>query len=534
MANARGRRKRARGSIEELPSGALRVRLYAGIDPVTKKRLYLTETVPKGQDSYKKAEQELTRLQNKVDEQRTPRTSASLNRLLDRYLEVIDVAGSTRRDYISKINKHVRPLLGETPAARVGVETLESLYADLRRCKEHCRGRKYIEHRTSGPHECDEHSEAGACSPPDPDCRMCRRMCGPHVCTPLADSTIRAIHWILKGAYDSALRWEWVRSNPAELAKPPAMPKPNPRPPSVGDAARLVQESASRDPDWGALVWTAMTTGARRGEICALHWHHLDLDAEVIEINRAIGLDDDRHWAEKDTKSHQQRRVVVDTETVAVLCEHLARCRDRAAALGVEFDEDGYVFSLSVDGSTFIKPDTVTGRYDRMAERLEIDTTLHKLRHYSATELITAGVDIRTIAGRLGHGGGGATTLRVYSAWLAEADQRAAKSLAGRMPARSSRGEAVKENDSTAAPLNEFDPDRGPYMRIARDLQGAIACGALAPGYPIPTVKETAARYGVSVATAHRAMAILKAGGLIQATRGRRAVVAPDPLLGAF
>ncbi|WP_218130031.1 tyrosine-type recombinase/integrase [Pseudonocardia oroxyli] len=33
-----------------------------------------------------------------------------------------------------------------------------------------------------------------------------------------------------------------------------------------------------------------------------------------------------------------------------------------------------------------------------------MDTTYHKLRHYSATELIAAGVDPRTVAGRLGHG----------------------------------------------------------------------------------------------------------------------------------
>jgi hypothetical protein len=39
------------------------------------------------------------------------------------------------------------------------------------------------------------------------------------------------------------------------------------------------------------------------------------------------------------------------------------------------------------------KPSSVTRRYDRLARRLGINTTLHKLRHYSATELIAAGVD---------------------------------------------------------------------------------------------------------------------------------------------
>ena len=47
--------------------------------------------------------------------------------------------------------------------------------------------------------------------------------------------------------------------------------------------------------------------------------------------------------------------------------------------------------------------------------------------------LATAGtrVDVRTVAGRLGHGGGGTTTLRVYAAWVSEADQRASTGLLG-------------------------------------------------------------------------------------------------------
>jgi integrase len=36
-------------------------------------------------------------------------------------------------------------------------------------------------------------------------------------------------------------------------------------------------------------------------------------------------------------------------------------------------------------------PDTMTQRYDRLAKRLGIDSHLHALRHYSATELIAAG-----------------------------------------------------------------------------------------------------------------------------------------------
>lgn len=41
-------RKRTRGTIDVRPSGALRVRVFAGYDAVTGKRNYLVEHVPPG------------------------------------------------------------------------------------------------------------------------------------------------------------------------------------------------------------------------------------------------------------------------------------------------------------------------------------------------------------------------------------------------------------------------------------------------------------------------------------------------------
>lgn len=70
---------------------------------------------------------------------------------------------------------------------------------------------------------------------------------------------------------------------------------------------------------------------------------------------------------------------------------------------------------------------------NRMSETWPTARLIHLPVH--ASWLISAGVDVRTVAGRLGHGGGGATTLKVYSAWRSEVDQRAASTLGVRMPA---------------------------------------------------------------------------------------------------
>lgn len=488
---------RARGSIDELPSGALRVRVYAGVDPVTKRRHTLTEIVPAGPGADRRARAARDRLISQIEERRNPRTNATVNQLLERYLEQLDAAPRTKELYRGYVRKHIAPLIGSQKVSAVDAEILDSFYTELRRCRDHCTGRPKLKHRTTGKHRCDDR------------CRI-------HSCEPLGPTTVRHVHFILSGAYKRAVRWKWVATNPCSQAEPPAAPTPNPRPPSVDDAARLL-DAAWRDPDWGTLVWVGMTSGARRGELCALRWRDVDLapGREVLWLRCAISHSD-AGWREGDLKTHQQRRVALDPETVAILVDHRARCAARAATLDLGFGEDTFVFSSEPAGSRFLAPSSLTQRYDRLAARLGIDTTFHKLRHYSATELIAAGVDVRTVAGRLGHGGGGTTTLKAYAAWVSEADQRAAKNIGGRMPER------PVELDANERAKSE---PRSPYEKIAAALRAAIGAGAIPVGEPIPTVAELAARHGVASATAQRAVSLLKAWGLVDAARGRRARV---------
>ncbi|MGH7746163.1 MAG: tyrosine-type recombinase/integrase [Candidatus Dormibacteria bacterium] len=132
------------------------------------------------------------------------------------------------------------------------------------------------------------------------------------------------------------------------------------------------------------------------------------------------------------------RRIALDTETVGLLRELKDRWRRRLDDLGLELTDDMYVFTGYRQAVPTVpySPHGVSSRYKDMAQRLGIDTHIHALRHYSATELLSAGIDLRTVAGRLGHGGGGATTLRVYAAWVAASDRKAAEILGSRMPKR--------------------------------------------------------------------------------------------------
>ena len=186
------------------------------------------------------------------------------------------------------------------------------------------------------------------------------------------------------------------------------------------------------------------------------------------------------------------------------------------------------MFSLVPDGSAHLQPNYVSQRYGKLVKRLGIETSIHKLRHYSATELIAAGVDVRTVAGRLGHGGGGTTTLRTYAAWVSESDQRAATNLATRMPTR--------PEAAVLPPVDETDSG-APYLLIAAAIRNAIECGSIRRGSLLPGIKQIAARYGVSVGTAHRAVSVLVGDDHleVQPRRGIRVlgVDAPAAALGA-
>ena len=53
----------------------------------------------------------------------------------------------------------------------------------------------------------------------------------------------------------------------------------------------------------------------------------------------------------------------------------------------------------------------------------------HMLRHVYASTLISLGVDVRTVAGNLGHSDGGALVLKTYSHLMPDAEDKTRKAL---------------------------------------------------------------------------------------------------------
>lgn len=371
-----------RGSKRKLRPGVWELRVSLGKDPATGKYRQISKTF---HGPARAADDALRDLVDKYGDAQEDGFRATFSQLLDRWLdecERMDLSPTTLRTYRAQVKQTIRPRLGKVVLTRLTPKHLDDLYGQM---KEEGRSPK----------------------------------------------TIRNHHAIISSALHQAVRWEWVRENVADKAKPPRVSQRRVKAPSVEAVRSVIEAAEERDPRLAPLLMLAALTGLRRGELCALRWTDVDFDHAQLDVSRSVvvvpgGL------AEKSTKTDRFRIVALDDVGIALLTRHRAQVDGWATEAETIVPTDAYVFSHAVDGSKPFRPDNVTGFFTRVRDSLGLhDVRLHDLRHFTATQLIGAGVDVRTVAGRLGHSDP-SVTLRVYSHALEERD-RAAADIMGRV-----------------------------------------------------------------------------------------------------
>lgn len=366
-----------RGTKRKRRDGVWELRVYVGRDPETGKPCQLSKTF------YGNARAADEALRDLVDRygagSRSDGLGATLGQLLDKWLDEcrrLDRSPTTLRNYRHCIERTIRPRLGSVKLTRLTPKNLDDLYGEMK---------------------------AAGSSP----------------------KTIRNAHAILSSALHQGVRWGWVRDNVAERARPPSVGQRLIHAPSVEDVQAIVEAGQERDPRLGPLLMLAALTGMRRGELCALRWSDMNLDAGAIEVTRAVIIDEGG-ISEKATKTNRGRVIALDPVAVEVLLQHRSNTEGWARAVGADLSSSAYVFSPEIDGSRPFRPDHVTGFFIRVRDGLGLrHVRLHDLRHFTATQLIGAGVDVRTVAGRLGHADP-SITLRTYSHTIQERDRAAA------------------------------------------------------------------------------------------------------------
>jgi integrase len=246
----------------------------------------------------------------------------------------------------------------------------------------------------------------------------------------LSPATVHHCHALLSAAVHQAVRWGIVAAPITDNASPPPLRARTAATTSPATIRKLIETAEeSRSHVLGAAIALAAVTGCRRGELCGLRWSDLDLETGRIWVRRAVkhGLDH-RQLVVGPTKTHADRCITLDPLALAVLMAHRERVDEIASQVGTVLPPDAYILSVEPDSTQPLKPDSLGQAFRRVAERVGVNIRFHDLRHFSATQLIGAGTDVRTVASRLGHADP-STTLRVYSHAIADRDKAAAQVL---------------------------------------------------------------------------------------------------------
>ena len=235
--------------------------VFAGIDPVTGRQLYL-----RGSSTDEAEAQEDPAPVQGAGGRAATRQDSSLVRgqRSCRGCETHEVEETTRDEL-----RPLRPSATSTrPSAtsrsgRSPRSVLEEFYAELRRCGPVATAVRSSSTGSRARTSAGRSGTAAAGRPPAAgypphDCAETGCVvveCPPHVCSPLAPASIRQIHFVIRGALTAAERWEWISSNPAELARKPRQPPPQPDPPTPPRPRGSSSAAWAQDEDWGTLVW---------------------------------------------------------------------------------------------------------------------------------------------------------------------------------------------------------------------------------------------------------------------------------------
>ena len=180
----------------------------------------------------------------------------------------------------------------------------------------------------------------------------------------------------LKAAFNKAVEWGYLKTNPFKHIKQLRIEKPLPRFLAIEEINSLF--NIIKDDKDRLLFAVYIYTGMRRKEALNLNWQDVDFDDKFIHI--------------KNTKTKIPRIIPIHPKLYEMLLPYKKH--------------EGKLFTVA--------PDTVTHRFKKYFRAIgKNDFRVHDLRHTFASQLVMSGVDLPTVQAFLGHTS--ITTTMIYA-----------------------------------------------------------------------------------------------------------------------
>jgi integrase len=286
-------------------------------------------------------------------------SKTSLAEFLDRWLEAIKprVSPRTHERYGELARKNIVPLLGSVMLVKLRPEQIAAAYSEALSAG-----------RSDG---------SGGLSP----------------------RTVHHLHRVLKQALGHAVRWQLLLRNPCDAVDPPKVERAPLHVLDVEGTAEMLE--TARGTSLFIPILLGLTTGMRRGEIVALRWKNVDLDASrlsAVESAEQTGAG----VRYKPPKNGKTRAVAMPSTLVEELRAHRKRQMEDRLKLGMRLADKDFVVA-QFDGAP-LQPRSLTHAFEKFLAKHDLPhIRLHDLRHSHATAMLSAGIHPEVAQERLGH-----------------------------------------------------------------------------------------------------------------------------------
>lgn len=340
-----------RGTMIQKSPGRWLLRVYAGRDPQTGKRLYPSQTF---EGTTSQARQALTRLLAEHDQRGFVHPSKlSLKEYLEEWLAGrLDITERTRASYLNMIG-YIVPELGTAPITKLDTRMVQQFVARL--------------------------VERG-----------------------LSPRTVRYAYAVLHAALATAAKRRMILRNPVEDIE---LPKKE-RTPATTLSLKQVDLflEATADHPLQALWRLLLTSGLRQQEAFGLAWKDVDLDGKWLSVRQTLVGDGKGTYriAEETKTDGSVRRIGLPQSTIDALRVHKARQNAEILLAGSQYERLGLVFANAAGRP--LDPANVRKVWERLlASQGMPKVKLSGTRHTHATNLLQAGVNPAWVSSRLGH-----------------------------------------------------------------------------------------------------------------------------------
>lgn len=240
----------------------------------------------------------------------------------------------------------------------------------------------------------------------------------------LSPTTVRKHHDTLHVMLRHAVRMQLLAVNPVDAVIPPRI---------VRQEMHFLDAEASaallRDLEGGPLylpVLMALGTGMRRGELLALRWSDIDLDAGTLVVARTLEEAFGTVSTKQPKTAKSRRRITLPGVVVDALSAEKAKQAEETLASEPGNPRSDVV--LRAGSGDPWKPSAFDRKWRKYRRRRGLPVRFHDLRHSHASQLLAAGIHVKVVSERLGHASVG-ITLDTYSHVIPALQEEAAEKI---------------------------------------------------------------------------------------------------------